>query len=219
MSIEDSTLALHSIEADKSRSNIRWLVTYVSAAIFVVPVSVLLHELGHFLSARALGFEPVAIYYAGSLTGFPPDGTPDWLQIVPSAAGQIVSFTLVLVAVASVRLAKPTATALAVVVAEAARSLVVLGHFVVTGPRDRDMFVAFDELGRIAEAFGDPPFAGFAISVLGVLVPLLAVYYLVQQLPTRRKRQALSATTIGIAVGYALYLGIVGPLLLPLDLP
>lgn len=84
-----------------------------AAAALVAPLTVIAHELGHFLAGRAMGFD--AELRAASVSGGAVLGrAPDWMVAVQALAGPLVTFLLLASAFAiGRRRAKPWVIALA----------------------------------------------------------------------------------------------------------
>lgn len=69
----------------------QWLLLFL-AALAVPAVSVVLHELGHYLSHAAFGYEINHFAYSGVISGDPPNGVdPEFASGLSFAAGATVS--------------------------------------------------------------------------------------------------------------------------------
>lgn len=92
-----------------------WLITAILGArgnsepaelllwVATVFVSILIHELGHALTARAFGWEPwITLYGMGGLASYRPTYQSHWRQIVISLAGPMAGFLFAALIVAGI---------------------------------------------------------------------------------------------------------------------
>lgn len=199
-------------------------LVYIVAAALVLPLTVLLHELGHYISAWTLGFSFYSLSYDSALIGAAPPGASALTQAFPYAAGQLVSLLLVVVATLAACIgARSEKTpfallpvTLAMIFAEASRSLfILLAHFAFSLWKGRSLLVGFDELSYFVRVFDEPHFLAFALCLIGVAVPIGALIFTLNWLPERTRRdRVLAWLFVGTLIGYAWYFGLAGPLLL-----
>ncbi|MEM1128428.1 MAG: hypothetical protein AAGI71_17415 [Bacteroidota bacterium] len=189
--------------------------TLVLAGALVLPAAVLLHELGHYVTAEALGFAPNALHFNSASVGAPPPDASAWVLAAPYGAGQLVSLLLsVLTAGAAWAhglrgAATLAALALAVTFAEATRALFMLiAHMVLSLLRWDSLWIGFDELSYFARAAGGTPPAAFVLCLLGVLIAVAACISVLRAWPAGgARRHALRWIAVGTLIGYVWYFG------------
>lgn len=190
----------------KGRQPVGWTGFGLAALLF--PVTVLLHELAHLLVGRLFGF--ATVLHAASVTGLPEEspygGAPAGVAMA-ALAGPAATLAL---AGLGVRF-RHRAWGLPLVTVTLARFLINLLYMVQQG------FVAakiaapskasFDEV-LAAEALGLPP---QPLAALGAAVLVVGVIFLSRQAGPR----GLLALTAGTVAGMTIWLGLLGPRLLP----
>ncbi len=193
--------------------------TALAIAIVVVPVSVIGHELGHFLSELAFGFESPTLHYAS--TGFARE-SEFWVfvrrgdvaaasaiadvthAVVSSALGPLTSYALVAAGLWGLA-RRGAAVFLALAMSSAARFAPVLLLFALGRAEHTDE-------AHVSRALDVPP----AVLVAAAILALLAATIGGAVLTTRRGRGRLVLpTVIGVVIGTVLWMGVLGPIVLP----
>lgn len=178
-------------------------------AFLLAPLAVLLHELGHWVAGRIMGYE--VLLEVGSVSGGAKLGAaPGGDVALQAGAGPAVSVALTLLALAFIRRGSVAPWALALAAAAPVRFLVVVVALVV------DLVVAvlggtrgipnFDEY-NLAAGLAVPAYPLF----LAVVIFMLWTWWFVwKRLPGRRWLSLLSLV-VGAGVGLALWFQIIGP--------
>jgi hypothetical protein len=179
-----------------------------SSAAVAVPVTILLHELGHFGAARSLGFRDVRLH--AFTTEYTSANYPETHRFYVAVAGLAVTVLLTVVA-GTVALRWPRPPLLAICLAAPARGLVWIPILV---------FVA---MGRATVDGGDEvrlarltrlPLEGFvAFSLLLGLYALGATLLALRQRPKPERAPILLGLFVGLVVGWLAYSTIVPRLL------
>ena len=165
------------------------------AAIFLVglavaPAAIVLHELGHYGSQIALGYQDVPfVSYASTTMGTAPDDPSGVIDGLTSAAGPVVSLLLVGVGVAIALGGGPAPLALALVTTDVLRvvaSLVFNGLLAGDSPLD-GLSDGFSELSVIPYHLGSMGGA-VAVSLVDLAAPLVAAAVVYRALRRRGVR-------------------------------
>jgi hypothetical protein len=199
---------------------VRWLLW--TAASF--PIAVLSHELAHYAASRAFGFQGVGLHYGSSSYAVSDafwarmrEGNvlaasrllPPWQAGVAAAAGLLATYATVVVACVMVARRRPHPFWVGLGLIAPLRFLgsvaVVLG--VMLG---RHRASGSDE-EHVALTLHIPE---LALHALGIAV-LIATWVFLLRIPSRHIRWGRFAVLAGIVVGGILYIGVVGPRLLP----
>ncbi|WP_373061610.1 hypothetical protein [Gemmatimonas sp.] len=183
-------------------------------SLMLAPVTIVLHELGHLLVARAVGFPNPTLHFnsvdPGTAAGLPPAALG-----LATLAGPLVSAALALGACAWIfwRAASPWATALAVTAAS---------RFVVGVPYTIVNVGAWLIVSQLAPPEFDEYKAGVALAWSGdallagtSLIPVVVFWTVNRRLRAGERAAAWSGLLIGTTVGWAIWLLGAGPALLP----
>lgn len=197
------------------------LPIWFTAGFASVPVAVLLHELGHYATGRLLGWRDLAFHASrvdltsgGSIVASAIHAP--WKVALVYAAGPAVSLALIFVAALLVRGSRRQAVPAALGLSSAVRFLWPLATGVVLvlrrivsnhAPFDPDL----DEFNFAANS-GIPPglclFSSFFAAAIGL-------FWMTRRLWHRELASPLVSLALGVAVGFAFYLGFLGPRVLP----
>ena len=208
----------------------RWLQTHnflpgMGGGAIAFPLAAMLHELGHYVAFRALGFPDVVLRFssvswpglgefldllrAGNLEGASEIAQP-WQVAVGAAAGPIVTYVTVIVCVLAIRRFGTLSPVLGVGLVSPIRFLVAIP------------FYAFVLLGKSPAPNTDEAIValstGIPLSLLylpGLACFLLGYWFLVTAIPRGKRVRALVPTSIGLVLGGLLWALWLGPLLLP----
>jgi len=178
-----------------------------------VPLSILLHELGHWSAAVWLGFPDPVLHYSsishGDIASWPP-----WAQGVVGLAGPTVTVIITLFACSWLGRRRDARWAFALSVSAASRFAVGVPYTAVNavvllmGGRLRPP--AFDE-HKAATALGWSGDAGLAFTSL-LLVATLT--WVAVKLPRGERTAAWAGLVGGTALGWVLWMKVLGPVLL-----
>jgi hypothetical protein len=187
-------------------------LSLAGAAVVLAPVSIILHELGHLLTAQALGF-PNPEFHFSAISPGDVSHQAQWELGVVGLAGPIVTALLIVSGIAASRRWPASVWPYALAIAAASRFAVAVPFSVV------NIFVrlsgrrlsppAFDEQ-KAADALG---WSGELLLGITSATLLVVMAWLVITLP--RKWLSLPAIKIGTAAGWALWMSALGPLLFP----
>jgi hypothetical protein len=180
--------------------------------LLLAPLTILLHELGHLLTAMALGFEEAQLHFS-HVEFDEAGGSPVQVGLV-GLAGPLVTAAQILGAIAFHRLRPGSRWPYALAVAAASRFLVGVPYTIVSlivrlqGQRLQPP--AFDEY-RAGEALG---WSGDLLLGLSSLMLLVTLVWLARALPRGERLMAWPALLLGTVAGWALWFA-AGPLILP----
>lgn len=187
-----------------------------AVAIVVPAAAILLHELGHFAAHAAFGYETNKLTFASVRAGDPPAGVdPVLAEGLSFAAGASVSMALVGLALLSLTLLGPNPVVLPLVMFECIRGLVGFGQQIGNFGAGHTFGEGFGELRHAVRAFGGPGAAEIALSWIELGVPLLALAFVIRRTPRGARVRTSIVVFAGIVGGLALWIGVVGPRLLP----
>lgn len=186
-----------------------WL-TWSAIAAAAAPAAIVLHELGHFVAARALGFSGVALHFASVSVAEATEAAP-WQRGMQAAAGPLVTLAIVLLCCLAASRHGGRAWTIAPAFGAGVRSVAIGIAYLVAVIRSPGAQGNFDELNA-ARGFGLPP---EAVVVVNCLLIIAAWAYLAKQIEPGRRLVRLSATLAGTFAGLAIYVGWLGPVLLP----
>lgn len=194
---------------------------WFGAGLVSVPVTALLHELGHYAAAELLGWSDIAFHYSSVtlISGGPIVATPihaAWKVAIIEIAGPAVSLAIIYIA-ASLSYRS------SLHIAGAALSLAAAVRFVfplATGgilllramARNRAAFHPNLDEFYFAENWGIPP---FLVLLSSVLAAGFGVFFMIRSLWDRELISRFVSVVLGIAAGFAIYSGFLGPRLLP----
>lgn len=208
-----------------SRSRARELAPWVVAGITMFPVAVLSHELGHYLAARLCGFPGVMLHY-GSISDpsssefwtLVRDGHlraaaaihPLWQPPLVATAGLVVSYVTALASYwhTAHRRANPYIIALGTIAVfrfVGGVPLLFVRLFMPSARPSSDETHA--ALGRVLPEV--------LLLAVGFAMLWLVWWRLPRLLPAEVRRAQLGSLVLGAVVGGAIYIGLVGPRLLP----
>jgi hypothetical protein len=189
------------------------LESLVFAALFV-PITILLHELGHLVAARALGFDRAKLHFSAVDPG-PLHGQAAWAPGVVGLAGPAVTLILIIAAIAMHNRNRTAAWPLALAIAAASRFAVglpyTLASLVVRAQGRHLAAPVFDE-HKAATVLG---WLGDLLLGLTSALALAVLVWVVLKLPRGRRLPILAALLIGTGLGWYLWMGLLGPRLLP----
>ena len=194
---------------------------WFAAGFACVPVTVLLHELGHYTAGRLLGWHDLAFHYASVrlTSGSPIVASPiraPWKAAFVYVAGPIVSLAIIFVAALLVGRPGWDAVSAAFGFSTAVRfwwplatgSVLLIRRI---ASNDTPFHPDLDEF-NMAVDIGIPSLLSLFSSFFAAVVGLL---WIVKQLWRRELAFPLASLTLGIAAGFAFYFGFLGPHLLP----
>jgi hypothetical protein len=190
----------------------RWPLLLAAASIALVPLCIILHELGHLLTALALGFPNPEFHFSAVSPG-DVSQQAQWELGAVGLAGPLVTALLTVVGIAAHRRWSRSVWPFALAIAAASRFAVAvpfsLANIYVRLAGQRLAPPAFDEQ-KAADALG---WSGEWLLSLTSATLLIVVAWLVVNLPNRWL--SLPAVLIGTAAGWALWMGALGPLIFP----
>jgi hypothetical protein len=192
----------------------RRVAPWAAWCVFFVPVTIVLHELGHYATARWLGFPNPVLHYSSISPG---DVTtrPVWLSGVVGLAGPAITIILALIACGWVFWRRPSRWAFALAISAASRFVVgvpyTVANVVVRVIGATLQPPAFDEYkaGVALRWSGDALLASTALVLVAVLLCVGV------KLPRGERSVAWPGLLIGTALGWALWMKLLGPVLLP----
>ena len=193
--------------AEKARFWFQW----GAATAVAMPVCIVLHELGHFSAAHSFGFPDVVLRYGSVDHRAAEAGLPSWQQGIQAAAGPVVTLLIVMTCCLAVLRVGCRAWAVAPAFAAGIRSLLIAPAYLLVRVRDGTVSGNFDEnnAARHLEISTD------LVVAVNVLVLAGAWAFLISRMAPGRRIVTLSAILVGAASGLAVYVGWLGPWLLP----
>ena len=174
-----------------------------------VPLSVVLHELGHLAAYRVLGIPGVVLHFS-HVSGAGPDH-PGWALATAEGAGPLATLAIVAICaiLAATRGTGPATVALGLVAPF--RVVVAAAWLSVHTVWGTGNSANFDEL-NLSRAMGWP---AQPVILLELALVALALWWLTRALPPERRRALLASIILGGGLGVAAYWLALGPLLLP----
>lgn len=183
-------------------------------SFLLTPLTLLLHEVGHLLAGLAFGLPGLQLHFSHVSHGDVADRSAAVLSTI-GFAGPLVTLVLALSGMAWVSLRKPSPWAFALVIAAASRFALAAPYTVfATLARlrgERMPAHGFDEY-RAAEALGWSGLGALGVTTAFVMVVLV---WLAVRLPRGQRRAAWIGLLLGVVLGWVLWLGFLGPALLP----
>jgi hypothetical protein len=183
--------------------------------VLIAPVTVLLHELGHFAAGAVFGFPELVLRYGSVDSAAAEQGFPLWQQGIQASSGPLVTLSLTLLCCFYVARRGPHMLAVTTGLVAPVRFLIggvyfgYAAYVWLLGGRMEGS--NFDEY-NVARASGIPLEVLLAIEVMFMLG---AWWYLASRTERRERWSALFAVGTGMVVGLLLWLGSIGPRLLP----
>lgn len=196
------------------RAWVRRAVVWGGWSLLFVPLTIVLHELGHWSAAMWLGFPDPALHYSsishGEVTNFPLSAVG-----IVGLAGPVVTVLLTLFAGGWFCVQGPARWAFALCLSAASRFVVGVPYTVVntavllTGGRLQAP--AFDEhkAGTALGWSGDALLASTAVLLIAALLSMAF------KLPRAERSAAWPGLLLSTALGWILWMKALGPLLLP----
>lgn len=191
------------------QQSIRWM----GASVLAFPVGVLLHELAHYITAVAFGFEGARLSYMtapydleelvyahianGDLSGL-SNVYPLWQLAINSAAGPMATYIIALTCILlSIKRINPFIISLGITVNMRALALLFIG---LTQPQsccnDENVF------GKI---LGIPP---IFFMILAVVLFFVTAFWLIKRIPKGQRIVASSSIIMGTIIGATTYMSI-----------
>jgi len=203
----------------------RLAVTWIGASVIAVPLSVLLHELGHFLAYWIFGFQGVALHYASSthtvektLWQLIYSGNleaaaallPLWKVGLATTAGILTSYVVTIGCCVFAARKSPHPLVIALGIFSPVRFLSGIPTIVwiLQGKR----ITAGTDEAHLAVLTGIPL---LLLNFAGLLVLVLAWIWLLRRIPKDHRWISVGSLVLGLAFGIFLYFGVLGPRLLP----
>lgn len=182
--------------------------------IAFVPVTILLHEMGHLIVARSLGFRDATLHFSAVNPG-PSYGAGSAGEGLVGLAGPLVTVVLTAVGIFWAYRDRAAVWPYCLAVAAASRFAVSVPYSVaailvrMSGRRLADP--AFDE-HKAATALG---WSGDLLLGATSTLPVLVLIWLSLRLPRGSKLKRSFALLVGTGFGWFLWMGLLGPRLLP----
>ena len=201
-------------DQSSGRSWVNRTAPWIAWCVLLVPLTIVAHEVGHYSVARFLGFSNPTLHYS-SINPGDVSGKPASLSGIVGLAGPAVSALLALFACGWILARGPARWAFALAISAASRFLVGVPYtvisFVVRLMGGSTRAPAFDEYkaGTALGWSGDALLASTAIVLVGVL---LCIGF---KLPRGERSVAWPGLLLGTALGWALWMLLLGPVLLP----
>ena len=184
---------------------------WFASAIVAAPLTILTHELGHFLAGLAFNHPRVVLHYGSVTSDAAKAGCPPWQLAIVAAAGPLVTFATVLLCCYLAARYRPHPLIVAVGLFAPLKFSVGLVFIYYWLSGVRNSAPNFDEF-NVAKQLGISPLIPIIIAV-AVLVG--GWFWLVRSISKGQRTLALATSIVGAVVGLALYGGLVGPRLLP----
>ena len=183
-------------------------------ALLLTPLTLVLHEAGHLLAGLAFGLPGLQLHFSQVSHGNIADRSALVLSLV-GFAGPLATMALALAGMLWVLFRRPSIWAFALVIAAASRLALAAPYTILAGLArlrgERLPPHGFDEY-RAAEALG---WSG--LSALGVTTAFVAavLVWLALRLPRGQRFAAWPGLLLGVVLGWVLWMGSLGPTLLP----
>jgi len=193
-------------------STAKWALSLAGASIIFVPVGIVLHELGHLLTALALGFPNPEFHFSAVSPG-DVSQQAQWELGAVGLAGPLVTFLLTGLGIAAHRRWPDSPWPFALAIAAASRFAVAvpfsLANVYVRATGRRLAPPAFDEQ-KAADALG---WSGELLLGLTSATVLLVLGWLIFTLPNRWL--SVPSVLVGTASGWAVWMVGLGPIIFP----
>ena len=203
----------------------RLAAIWIGASVIAVPLGVLLHELGHFVTYWAFGFQGVALHYASAThsvertfwqlvyTGKVEAAAsllPLWKVGLGTAAGILSTYVVTIACCIFAARKSPHPLAIALGIFAPVRFLSGLPTIVamLSGKTVR----AQTDEAHLAVLTGIPL---LLLNFAGLLVLVLAWIWLLRRIPKDHRWLSLGSLVSGLALGIFVYFWLLGPRLLP----
>ena len=182
--------------------------------LLFVPATIVAHELGHLAAAAALGFPDVALHFS-SISHGDVAGKPPWTSGVVGLAGPVVTVIITLFACAWIALRGGARWTFALAASAASRFIVGVPYTIVSIAlllwNRRLVPPEFDE-HKAASALG---WSGDVVLGCTALVLIATLVWIGYRLPRGERMAAWPGLLAGTALGWALWMGLVGRIVLP----
>jgi hypothetical protein len=198
--------------AREQHASARRTITLCAIAAVVAPVTIVLHESGHFLAGLALGMHGVRLHFASVSSMAAAEGAPAWQRAAMAGAGPAVTLAIVLACCVAIARSGPRPLLVATALVAGMRSLAICVVYLrarVIHP-GAPLEGSFDEVNA-ARGFGLSPELVIGASIV---VLAAAFVFIVRRLPHGGRAASLGAVVLGGSVGIALYLRLLGPMIL-----
>ncbi|CAA9526599.1 MAG: hypothetical protein AVDCRST_MAG91-2585 [uncultured Sphingomonadaceae bacterium] len=187
---------------------------WASWALLLTPLTLVLHEAGHLLAGLVFGLPGLELHFSHVSHGSVADRSALVLSTV-GFTGPLVTIALALAGMVWILFRGPSVWAFALVAAAASRLALAAPYTILAAlARFRGQRFpphGFDEY-RAAEAMG---WSG--LSALGVTTAFVAtvLVWLAVRLPRGERFTAWIGLLLGVVLGWVLWIGFLGPILLP----
>jgi hypothetical protein len=193
---------------------------WIAAGVIAGPVSVVLHELGHHVAALLFGFQGATLHYFSAtyaseqaMLDLMAQGdrigvaavNPLWQIAVNAGAGPAVGYFLILPVCLLAVYIKPDPFFITLGMTPLLRAFPE-AMTAISAPQ------MLDDENTAAFAMGLPP---TVLHVVGLFISLAAAIWLARRIPASRRSAALLSMMAGILAGAVIYIGFLGPWLLP----
>jgi len=189
----------------------RRATVWFASAVVAGPLTILAHELGHFLAGLAFNHPQVVLHYASVTSDAVRAGYPPWQLATVAAAGPVVTVATVLLCCYLATRYRPhplIVTGGLIAPIKFSVGLIFI-YYWLTGVRNSSP--NFDEF-NVAKHAG---ISSFIPILIGVAVLVGGWVWLVRSIPKGERIPALATSIVGGAVGLALYANVLGPRSLP----
>ena len=222
MSSSVESAVIHDI---RITSTWRLAATWIGAAVIAVPLAVLLHELGHFLTYLAFGFQGVALHFSSSTHTvermfwylvFHGDRAgaaallPLWKAGLGTVAGILMTYLVTIGCCVFAARKSPHPLVIALGIFSPVRFLSGLQIIPVVFS-GKPVMASTDE-AHLAALTGIPV---LVLIFAGLLVLVLAWIWLLRRIPKDHWWISLASLVFGLVLGIFVYFSLVGPRLLP----
>jgi hypothetical protein len=192
------------------------LLQVTGITIVAMPVTILLHEMGHYISGLIFGFPNLVLHYGSVTDTAKEQHFPLWQIGVTAAAGPFITLLFTICCCIYIRRRKPDIAVIILGITAPVRWLII-GFF---------YYISILRVWIRGSKFAETPnFDEYNIAhSLGISLPLLVTIeiifllftwlFLARKIPANSRRRDLLFILFGIILGIALW-SFIGPLLLP----